>query len=88
MREPVTKILRRALRLVEERCSEAHAEMVASLDGMAMAVTVAGEDGLVLRCDTDGLREWTGGGAGSHAGGCFGSCLFHGGLLACSLHGH
>jgi hypothetical protein len=59
VRESVTNILRRALRLVEEQCAQAHAEMVASLDGMAMAVTVAGEDSLVLRCGMGGLREGT-----------------------------
>jgi hypothetical protein len=47
--EPVTNILRRALRLVEERRGDAYAEMATSLDGLTLAVSVSAEDGLVLR---------------------------------------
>ncbi|MEP7123923.1 MAG: hypothetical protein ABJE95_23545 [Byssovorax sp.] len=53
----MTDILRRALRLVEERRADAYAGMAGSLDGLSLAVSVSVSDCLVLRGAEGALRE-------------------------------
>jgi len=53
--EPVTRLLLRALHLVETRAPEAHAAMAASLDGLDVSVSV--EDSLRLSCNEGAFRE-------------------------------
>lgn len=55
MGEPVTSLLRRALRLVEARRPEAYAALVADLDGLELRIAV--EDELVLRSEGGLLCE-------------------------------